>query len=118
MTYPVLFTQGLLHPRHCREAVRQRPRLVQRPLQTHRSPLRRGGDLPHRPLPRQGNGPEHNRAALRQQDHEAAVEPGLDRLRHSHIQGAVRHSGTRRLLRRVRHHTRHHAEPLASGMRL
>ena len=37
--------------------------------------LRRAADLPHRPLPRQGDGAEPARAALRQRAVRAAVEP-------------------------------------------
>ena len=41
--------------------------------------LRRGSGLPHRPLPGQGDGPEHDGVPLRQRHVRAAVEPQLHR---------------------------------------
>ena len=46
--------------------------------------VRRGADLPHRPLPGQGDGAEPARAALRQRDLRAAVDRGRDRPRADH----------------------------------
>ena len=57
------------------EAVRHRPRQRARAQRDRPRGLRRGADLPHRPLPRQGGGAEHPRAALRQRPLRADLEP-------------------------------------------
>ena len=46
--------------------------------------LRRGGDLPDRPLPRQGDGPEHAGPPLRERDLRADLEPPVHRPRADH----------------------------------
>ncbi|KAF1775058.1 S-adenosyl-L-methionine-dependent methyltransferase [Phytophthora cactorum] len=61
--------------------------------------IQRGRDLPHRPLPRQGNGTEPARAALRQRNLRAYLEPQLRLECDHHFQGGHRHAGPRRLLR-------------------
>ena len=48
---------------------------AQRDQRRGRRGLRRSADLPHRPLPRQGDGAEPDGAALRQRPLRAAVEP-------------------------------------------
>ncbi len=55
-----------------------------------------GVDLPDRPLPRQGGGAEHPRAALRQRHLRAGVEPRPRRLRADRRPGEARHPGPRR----------------------
>ena len=62
-------------PRRHREAVRPRPRVGARAQRRRRVGLPAGLGLPHRPLPRQGDGPEHPGAALRQ----PAVRADLER---------------------------------------
>ena len=60
---------------HHGEAVRHRPRLGARPERRHPRGLPGAEGLPNRPLPRQGGGPEHPRAALRQRPLRADLEP-------------------------------------------
>ena len=64
--------------------------------------LRPGPGLPHRPLPRQGDRPEHPGAALRQPDVRADLEPVVRRPRADHHGRGHRHRRPRRLLRRHR----------------
>ena len=71
-------------------------------------------DLPHRPLPRQGDGAEPAGAALRQHDLRAAVERRRDRPRADHGGGDGRGGTARRLLRPLRRAARHGAEPHAA----
>ena len=74
-----------VHARDHREAVRPRPRDRRATLNRARGPrARRIADLSHRPLPRQGNGPEHPGVPLRQQHLRAAVEPQVRRPRADH----------------------------------
>ena len=61
-------------PRRAREAARPRPRLGASHQRRGRPGLRRGADLPHRSLPRQGDGAEPDGAALRQRPVRAALE--------------------------------------------
>ena len=70
----------------------QRPRAQRRAA---RGP-RRGVDLPDRPLPRQGGGAEHPRAALRQRPARADLEPRPHRLRADRRARGDRHRGPRR----------------------
>ena len=58
--------------------------------------LRRGADLPHRPLPRQGAGAEHPRLPLRQRPVRADLEPQLHRPR---ADRRARDAGPRQALR-------------------
>ena len=62
-------------PRRHREAVRPRPEVGPRAQRRRRDGLPARLGLPHRPLPRQGDGPEHPGAALRQ----PAVRADLER---------------------------------------
>ena len=66
---------GFLAARHRREAVRPRPRV--RPDAQRRAGrgAARGPDLPDRPLPREGDGPEHPGLPLREQPARADLEP-------------------------------------------
>ena len=73
--------------------------------------LRRAADLPHRPLPRQGDGAEPAGVPLRQPAVRAAVEPQLHRPRADHRRRARRRRDARRLLRPGRRAARHAAEP-------
>ena len=61
--------------------------------------LRRERDLPDRPLPRQGDGPEHARAAVRERHLRADLEPPVHRPRADHGRRVDRDRGPRRLLR-------------------
>ena len=61
------------------EAVRHRPRQRHRPQRHGPRDLRREPDLPDRPLPRQGGGPEHPRLPVRQRAVRADLEPQLHR---------------------------------------
>ena len=72
-------------------------------------------DLPDRPLPRQGDGPEHPGDALRQQDVRADLERQLRRPRADHHGRGHRHRRPRRLLRRHRRRPRRHPEPPAAA---
>ena len=73
------------------------------------------GRLPHRPLPGQGDGPEHARAALRQHAVRAGVERQLRRLGADHDGRGRRHRQPGRLLRRGRRRPRRAAEPPAAA---
>ena len=84
------------------------PRNSTRTLQ---SVLRRARHLPHRPLPRQGDGAEPDLLPLRQLDLRAALEPPLHRPRADHRGRAGRRRVPRRLLRPRRRRARHDAEP-------
>ena len=74
-------------------------------------------DLPDRPLPRQGDGPEHARAALRERDLRADLEPPVHRPRPDHRRRVDRDRGPRRLLRARRRDPRHLPEPPAPAAR-
>ena len=98
-----------------REAVRPRP--GQRPG-AERDPgrgLPAGRGVPHRPLPGQGDRPEHPRAALRQRDVRADLEPRLRRSRADHHGRGHRHRRPGRLLRRHRRRPRRDPEPPAAA---
>ena len=72
-----------------------------------------GLGLPDRPLPRQGDGPEHPGHAVRQQHVRADLELQLRRPRADHDGRGHRHRRPRRLLRRHRRGARRHPEPPA-----
>ena len=93
---------GLLAPRGHREAVRPRPGLRPgaQPGRARGLPAQRG--LPDRPLPGQGDRPEHPGAALRQHDVRADLEPVVRRPRPDHHGRGHRHRRPGRLLRRHR----------------
>ena len=77
--------------------------------------LRRGADLPHRPLPRQGGGAEHPRLPLRQRPVRADLEPQPHRPRADRRarDAGPRHSA--RLLRDDRRLPRHGRHPPLPG---
>ena len=79
--------------------------------------LRRGRGLPHRPLPRQGDRPEPARAAVRERDLRADLEPAVRRPHPDHGRRDDRDRGTRRLLRAGRRDPRHLPEPPAAARR-
>ena len=80
-----------------------------------RQGLRRIADLPHRPLPRQGDGAEPAGAALRQRAVRAAVERRAHRPRADHRGRNARRRRSRRVLRPRRRAARHGAEPHAAA---
>ena len=73
--------------------------------------------LPDRPLPRQGDGPEHPGAALRQPAVRADLERQLRRPRADHHGRGHRHRRPGRLLRRHRRRPRRDPEPPAAAAR-
>ena len=79
-----------------REAVRHDARGGARAQPPRAVDLRRDAGLPHRPLPRQGDRPEHAGVPLRQRHVRAAVEPQLHRQRADHRRGGHRHRLARR----------------------
>ena len=101
-----------LEPRRHREAVRPRP--GQRPgaEPRHLAGPRREPGLPDRPLPRQGDRPEHPGAAVRQLDLRADLEPAARRVGADH-RGRGAGDGRRpgRLLRQLGRAPRHGPEP-------
>ena len=105
-----------LRPPRDREALRQRPRLGARAERPPERGLPRAAGLPHRPLPREGDGPEHAGAAVRQRDLRAGLEPPLRRPRPDHRGRGPGRGDARRLLRPSRRRAaRHRAEPHAPG---
>ena len=74
-------------------------------------------DLSDRPFPRQGNGPEHHGAALRQRHLRAAMEPRPYRSRADHGRRDRGRRATRALLREDRRVTGHGAEPFVPAAR-
>ena len=102
---------------HRREAVRPRSRVRAGAQQDALGAFRRDRDLPDRPLPRQGNGPEHARAAICKRRVRADLEPAVHRSCADHRRRVDRHRGTRGLLRAGRRGPRHLPEPLAAAAR-
>ena len=100
------------------EAVRDRPRERPRAQPQAARGLRRGAGLPHRPLPRQGGGPEHPRAALRQRAVRADLEPQPHRPRADRRPRDARGRHPRRLLRADRRLPRHGRHPPDADARL
>ena len=99
-----------------REAVRARPEVARASSTTivdERLPA--GLGVPHRPLPRQGDRPEHPGAAVRQPAVRADLERQLRRPRADHDGRGHRHRRPRRLLRRHRRRPRRHPEPPAAA---
>ncbi len=76
-----------------------------------RGAFRRDPDLPHRPLSRQGDGAEPDGAPLRQRPLRAAVEQPVRGPHPDHRRRDGGRRRPRRLLRQVRRHARHGAEP-------
>ena len=106
---------GALAPRRDREAVRARPRLGAVAQRRAAIGVPDRLDLPHRPLPRQGDGPEHPGAALRERAVRADLERELRRPRADHDGRGHRRGRPRRLLRRHRRRARRHPEPPAAA---
>ena len=77
--------------------------------------VRRVAGVPDRPLPRQGDGPEPDGAAVRQRAVRAGLEPQLHRPRPDHGGGGHRDRGPRRLLRGRRRAARPRPEPHAAA---
>ena len=107
---------GLDAPRH-REAVRTRPRLRARADGAAAGALHRGRDLPDRPLPRQGDRPEHAGAPLLERHLRADLEQAVHRPRADHGGGDDGHRGPLRLLRAGGRSPRHLPEPPAPAAR-
>ena len=104
---------SLVAPGGRREAVRARPGVGPRAQRHPRRGVPVGIGLPDRPLPGQGDGPEHPGDALRQQHVRADLERQLRRPRADHHGRGHRHRRPRRLLRRHRRGPRRHPEPPA-----
>ena len=100
-----------------REAVRPRPRSAQRARPDAAQAFSRRGDLPHRPLSRQGAGAEHPLHALRQRDFRAALEPATMSAASRSPWRRISASRPRQLLRRDRRAARRGSEPSAAGRR-
>ena len=100
-----------------REAVRPRPRVGPRAQRPAPPVVQRGRDLPHRPLPRQGDGAEHAGAAVRERHLRADLEPPVHRPRPDHGGRVDRDRGPRRVLRVGRRDPRHLPEPPAAAAR-
>ena len=75
--------------------------------------LRRVAGVPHRPLPREGDGAERVGVAVRQRDLRTDLEPSLHRQRADHRGRDARRRPSRRLLRDRGRAARHRAEPRA-----
>ncbi len=97
------------------EADRPGPGLGTSHQRRGRSGLRGIPDLPHRPLPGQGERAEPARHPVRQHLPGTAVELELDRPRPDHRVGVARRGHPRRVLRQLRRVARHGAEPSAAG---
>ena len=80
-----------LEPGGHREAVRPRPRQRPGPEPRRLAGARREPGLPDRPLPRQGDGPEHPGPAVRQRDLRADLEPAARRVGADHRGRGGRH---------------------------
>ena len=85
--------------RNHREAVRHLARGGARAQPARAGGVRGAAGVPHRPLPGQGDGPEHDGVPLRQRHVRATVEPQLHRPGADHRRGGHRHRHARRLLR-------------------
>ncbi len=96
-----------------REAVRPRPAVGAGAQPGTGDGVPQRHDLPDRPLPRQGDRPEHPGDAVRQRDVRAALELQLRRPRADHDGRGRRHRGAGRLLRRDRRGARRDPEPPA-----
>ena len=92
---------------HHGEAVRHGPRERSGAQREAARGLRGEADLPHRPLPRQGGGAEHPRAALRQRALRADLEPQPHRPRPDRRPRDPHSRGPRELLRGGRSLPRH-----------
>ena len=100
-----------------REAVRLGPRVGARAERARPALVLRGRDLPDRPLPRQGDRPEHAGAAVCERHLRADLEPPVRRPRPDHRRRVDGHRGPRRLLRARGCDPRHLPEPPAPAAR-
>ena len=100
-----------------REAVRRGPALEPRAQRAGRLGVRRGGRLPHRPLPGQGDRPEPAGAAVRQRAVRADLERPERRLGADHHGRGRRHRRPGPVLREDRRRPRRAAEPPAAAAR-
>ncbi len=98
-----------------REAVRPGPADRQGAQRHRRRGVPRALGVPHRPLPGQGDRPEHPGAPLRQHPVRADLEPVLRGPRADHHVGGHRDRRPGRLLRRDRRRPRRHPEPPAAA---
>ena len=89
----------------------ERPGPLRRPVDG----VRGGPDLPHRPLPGQGDGAEPAGAAVRQLDLRADLEPHLGGQRADHRRRDPRRRRARRVLRDDGGDARHRPEPRPAG---
>ena len=96
-----------------REALRPGPRLGAGAEPPPERAARRAADLPHRPLPRQGDRPEHPDVPLRQRALRAALEPRAHRPRADHRGRVGGRRAPRGLLRPGGVPARHVPEPHA-----
>ena len=78
----------------------------------------RGADLPDRPLPRQGGGPEHPGVPVRQRPLRADLEPQLHRPRADRRPRDARPRGPDEVLREHRRLPRHGGHPPDAGARV
>ena len=104
-----------LRPHRGREALRPRPGQRPRPRPGGAQRLRRGADLPDRPLHGQRDGPERAGPALRQRHLRADLEPPLRRAGPDHGGRGARGRAPRRLLRDGGGPARHRPEPRHAG---
>src|SRR6266542_4136963 len=100
-----------------REAVRARSRVGAAAHVAAARAFHRGGDLPDRPLPRQGDGAEHAGAAVRERHLRADLEPAVHRPRADHRRRVDRDRGAGRLLRGRGRDPRHLPESPATAAR-
>ena len=96
--------------RRHREAVRSRPGVGQGAQRRDPEDAAGTSDLSNGPFPRQGDGPEHHGAALRQRPVRAAVESPAYRPRPDHRLGDGRRRTARQVLRADRRAARHGAQ--------
>ena len=102
---------GALAPGGDREAVRPRPGQCPGAERDAERGVPAALGVPHRPLPGQGDGPEHPGPALRQHHVRADLEPRLRGPRADHHGRGHRHRRPGRLLRRHRRGPRRDPEP-------
>ena len=107
--------QGGGRPGRDREAVRHRPRVGAQAPGGRLERLPRAPGLPHRPLPRQGDGPEPAGVPVREPDVRAGLEPQLHRPRPDHRGRGHRDRHARRLLRHLGRAARPRPEPHAAA---